>query len=512
MVNLGELVFSIIAEDKASTTVGAAAAKIGQSAMAIGAGITAVGGAATLLIDRNREMDASFRTTALSMGVPAEAVKELARSLQSVDSPIAEVSATLDILARSGMDNVESMGQTASAFDTLADGIGVNADTLTDAMVPAFAALNIELEDAPQYVDGLATTFRTANVDLDDFTRMMERVGPELGEMGLGLQDVEAILMALAKKGITGRTAIRELNEAIDESGGSSAALYRSLGITNTELGTYNTKLANSAGAAQEFADAQNSAFGTVDKLGFELDKLGQYAGDMLAPFEGVATACLAIGPAMTIAGSAASLLDNEMMVKLFPSLGKVVTGITGAGGLVPALGSLTTSVGLTSAGLTTFATAAAAIAVPLVALVGTCALLGPAVDAAADAWVKFLGGTYDTTAALEGVEEQYDITTGAVVRYADEQTEAAIIAADASLKYDSFGTVIEESAESIAVAEQAYDEFGNAIEGTTGTIQTAVPIYDEFGTCIGEMAPDIRDADEAASDAAVSFDEWGNV
>lgn len=512
MVNLGELVFSIIAEDKASTTVGAAAAKIGQSMAVAGAAITAFGAGATLLIDRNREMDASFRTTALSAGLPAESIKELARSLQSVDSPIAEVSATLDILARSGMDNVESMGQTAAAFDTLADGIGVNADTLTDAMVPAFAALNIELEDAPQYVDGLATTFRTANVDLADFSQMMGRIGPDLGEMGLGLQDVEAILMSFAERGITGRKATSELTKAIEEADGSSAKLYKSLGITSDELAGYNTKLDNSAGAAQEFADAQNSAFGTVDKLGFELDKLGQYAGDMLAPFEGVATACLAIGPAMTIAGSAASLLDNEMMVKLFPSLGKVVTGITGAGGLVPALGSLTTSVGLTSAGLTTFATAAAAIAVPLVALVGTCALLGPAVDAAADAWVKFLGGTYDTTAALEGVEEQYDITTGAVVRYADEQTEAAIIAADASLQYDGITGAIIENAEAIAVAEQAYDEFGNAIEGTTGTIQTAVPIYDEFGTCIGEMAPDIRDADEAASDAAVSFDEWGNV
>jgi hypothetical protein len=512
VVNLGELVFSIIAEDKASTTVGAAAAKIGQSMAVAGAAITAFGAGATLLIDRNREMDASFRTTALSAGLPAESIKELARSLQSVDSPIAEVSASLDILARAGMDNVDSMGQTASAFDTLADGIGVNADTLTDAMVPAFAARNIELEDAPQYVDGLATTFRTANVDLADFSQLMTRVGPDLGEMGLGLQDVETILMALAEKGITGRKAMSELSKAIEESGGSSAALYRSLGITNAELGTYNTKLANSTGAAQEFADAQNSAFGTVDKLGFELDKLGQSAGDMLAPFEGVATACIAVGPAMTAAGSAASLLDNEMMMKLFPSLGKVVTGITGAGGLVPALGAFTTSLGLTSAGLTTFATAAAAIAVPLVALVATCALLGPAIDAAGQAWIGFLGATKDTTAAVAGVEEQYDETTGAVIRYADAQTEATMIAADAAVTYDEFGTIITESAAGLSTAAQEYDEFGNAIETTNGSVAAAVPIYDEFGVQVGEMVPNIRDADTAAADATVSFDEWGNA
>ena len=513
MVNLGELVFSIIAEDKASGTVGAVAAKIGQEVAAAGAAITAFGAGATLLIDRNREMDASFKTTALSMGVPAEAVKELARSLQSVDSPIAEVSASLDILARAGMDNVESMGQTASAFDTLADGIGVNADTLTDAMVPAFAALNIELEDAPQYVDGLATTFRTANVDLADFSQMMGRVGPDLGKMGLGLQDVEAILMSFAERGITGRKATSELTKAIEEADGSSAKLYKSLGITSDELAGYNTKLENSAGAAQEFADAQNSAYGTVDKLGFELDKLGQAAGDLLAPFEGVATAALAVGPAMTAAGSAASLLDSKMMMKLFPSLGKVVTGITGAGGLVPALGQLVPSLGnlapvattaaasvddiaiavaglnptlvanataatTASTGLAGFATAAAAIAVPLVALVGTCALLGPAIDTVGQAWIRFLGAT--PASEIENLNEAWDDYSQTVITVATEQEKAAQIAAEASIQYDTVTGALIENAEAIAVAEVQYDEVTGAIIENADALGGIVIQYDE--------------------------------
>lgn len=510
MVNLGELVFSIIAEDKASTTVGAAAAKIGQAAAVAGAAVTAFGAGATLLIDRNREMDASFKTTALSMGVPAEAVKELARSLQSVDSPIAEVSASLDLLARAGMDNVDSMGQTASAFDTLADGIGVNADTLTDAMVPAFAALNIELEDAPQYVDGLATTFRTANVDLADFSQMMGRVGPDLGEMGLGLQDVEAILMSFAERGITGRKATSELTKAIEEADGSSAKLYKSLGITSDELAGYNTKLDNSAGAAQEFADAQNSAFGTVDKLGFELDKLGQAAGDLLAPFEGVATAALAAGPAMTAAGSAASLLDNEMMVKLFPSLGKVTTGITGAGGLIPALAGIVPSAAGASTALTGVATAAGAVAIPLAALVATCALLGPAVDTVGQAWIRFLGAT--PASEIENLNEVWDDYSQTVITAATEQEKAAQIAAEASIQYDTVTGALIENAGALSTVEQAYDDFGNAITESNDAVAGSVIIYDEMGQIVGEMAPKIDEAATAAGDAAASFDEWGNA
>jgi hypothetical protein len=523
VVNLGELVFSIIAEDKASTTVGAAAAKIGQAAAAAGAAITAFGAGATLLIDRNREMDASFKTTALSMGVPAEAVKELARSLQSVDSPIAEVSASLDILARAGMDNVESMGQTASAFDTLADGIGVNADTLTDAMVPAFAALNIELEDAPQYVDGLATTFRTANVDLADFSQMMGRVGPDLGKMGLGLQDVEAILMSFAERGITGRKATSELTKAIEEADGSSAKLYKSLGITSDELAGYNTKLENSAGAAQEFADAQNSAYGTVDKLGFELDKLGQAAGDLLAPFEGVATAALAVGPAMTAAGSAASLLDNEMMVKLFPSLGRVVTGITGAGGLVPALGAFTTSLGLTTAGMTSFAVAAAGVLLPLAAIAAAFLYLesvrpepgawAPPEEAIAgynsmgEAIVKGTGDMERLNAEVAAGIPQYDAVTGAVQEFASAEEKAAIIAADATraveentaavndgmLIYDDAGQIIGQMGEDLGAVAVQYDEVTGAIK------DMASPIVDTLNPALRDMAGYFREASDEA-------------
>lgn len=150
---------------------------LAPAAAVAGAGIAALGVAAVGLIDNNRAMDASFKTTALSMGVSETSVKDLARGLQSVDSPIEEVAATLDVLARAGMTNVDSMGQTASAFDTLADATGQNADTLTSALVPAFKALGIPLEEAPGQVDGLATMFRKRFQSL--FSWMMVSNSPD---------------------------------------------------------------------------------------------------------------------------------------------------------------------------------------------------------------------------------------------------------------------------------------------------------------------------------------------
>lgn len=51
MVNLGELIFSIIAEDKASTTVGKAAANIGKAAQTAGLAMTGIGVGAKVMAD-----------------------------------------------------------------------------------------------------------------------------------------------------------------------------------------------------------------------------------------------------------------------------------------------------------------------------------------------------------------------------------------------------------------------------------------------------------------------------
>jgi hypothetical protein len=403
MVNLGDLVFSIICEDKASTTVGDAAAKIGSALTTAGAAVTAFGGAATLLIDDGRKMDASFRTTALSAGLPAEAIKGLARDLQSVDSPISEVAATLDVLSRAGMNNVEAMGATASAFDTLADGIGVNADTLTSAMVPAFNALNVELSDAPQYIDGLSVMFRKSNVDLSDFSSMVQRMGPDLGQMGLGLNDVSAILMAFAERGITGRKATTELTQAINAADGDVSKLYASLGIAESELAGYRDQMGNAAGAAQQFADAQNSSFGTLDKIGFELTKVKQKITDAITPFEGLAAAALGIGPAMMGAGQAMNLLGNETVQKMVPSLGKVVSSLTGAGGLMGALGAV-------GPAILTFATGPIGIAIAAIVAIGAAIVL-------LDSKFHFIGPTIEWFGNLfKGIGDWLGNTFGPII------------------------------------------------------------------------------------------------
>ncbi len=554
MVNLGDLVYRIVCKDEASAGVNAAAANISRAGLAIGTGMTAAGAAMVALTDGNRKMDASFKTTALSMGVSVESVKELGRSLQSVDSPITEVAATLDILARAGMDNVDSMGQTASAFDTLADGIGVSADALTDAMVPAFNALNIELEDAPQYVDGLATMFRTANVDLGDFSQLMSRVGPDLGKMGLGLQDVETILMALADKGITGRKAMSTLSAAIKEADGDTAKLYASIGITNTELGTYSQKLADSAGSAQKFADAQNEQFGVIDKLGFEFAKLAQTAGDWLKPFEGVGTALTIIGPALAGAAGAMEIYSAAQGLLAGTSLtaGGALAGFGTSLGIVaaeaPIVATEMAELGVSSAGagLAMMEAGAGANvmaeglpAAELTAAAGGGEFIGLSAGSAGAAASLATAGVAADTAAVGLTAAGIGAGEAAVGLGAAEAAAVPLAGAIAALVLPlglvAGGMLALDAAwkqngwykDDSAGIKQAFKDGKIAIDQTTGAVlgnaealSNVEPVYDDFGNAIGtitreavpgadalnDLSGGVRGAGSAAGDAIPNF------
>lgn len=486
-----ELFVSLKLKDEMSGPLDTAAQKtvgVGQkmrdlapAAMAAGAALTGIGAVATSLIDGNRQMEASFKTMALSFDAPAASVKELARSMQSVDSPIEEVVASMDLLARSGL-SLDWIDVVAPAFDTLADATGNTADGMTGALIPAFNALGIPLESAADHVDGLAVMFRKSNVDLGDFSTMMSRMGPDLGEMGLGLTDVEAILMSFAEKGITGRKATSELSQAIKDSDGNISKFYQSLGMSTTELSGYKTELANSAGAAEKFAEAQNSSFGVMDKIGFEFTKLKQSAGDLLAPFEGVATAALALGPA--IGG-----LGGIMSTDLLGSVKSVVGGLSGSGGLLGALGSGGGLMGVVSGAggaIAAFATgpiglaliAVAAIAAGVVLLDQKFHFLGPTVEWLGDIFEgigKWLGDTFGPI--IDGV-------IGFVGELFDTMDDGKDPIEDILGLFKDLGTWV-------AAAGKAFgDELGPAIKETASWIgQNLGPaLKDAFGV-IKDMA-----------------------
>jgi len=56
-----------------------------------------------------------------------------------------------------------------------------------------------------------------SKIEMEDWANLMRRVGPDLSELGFSLRDVEIAMLVLSDRGVEGRTAIREINDAIKE-------------------------------------------------------------------------------------------------------------------------------------------------------------------------------------------------------------------------------------------------------------------------------------------------------
>ena len=83
---------------------------------------------------------------------------------------------------------------------------------------------------------------------------------------------------------------------AADQSAGLQT-LYDELGITAEEVEGYKTKMADAEGMTQDFADAQNTQYGTMDKLKQKYEEFALSAGTTLEPLEGLGAVMAAGGP-----------------------------------------------------------------------------------------------------------------------------------------------------------------------------------------------------------------------
>lgn len=268
---------------------------------AIGASLTAAGVGLTALTDSSMKTNALLGTTALQLGISTVAMRELAIATANVTFPLSEVQASFDLLARAGMTNAEQISNTATAFDTLGDAIGLPASEVTRSLIPAFNAFNIPLENASENTDMLTHLMRNTTVELSAFANMVNRLSPDLATMDMSMEQAVAVMEALADKGIQGTAATLEFRTAVSSADGDVLKFYDALGLTADEIDTYTELVESSAGMTQEFADAQNEQFSTMDKIKHSLSEMTLKYGSLLQPLEALGPVMMGLGPTMVV-------------------------------------------------------------------------------------------------------------------------------------------------------------------------------------------------------------------
>lgn len=279
-----------------------AAKKLAGRLKMAGAALTAVGAAGLVLVAKAKKLNAQLSVTAINLGATTKEMRDLTLATANVTFPIDEVIKSFDLLARAGVTNQRVLADTATAFDTLGDAVGIPASQVTSYMVPAMKTFNLTAEEMAGKTDSLTYMTRNTTLSLADFNTMVGYTTPELVEQGLTIDDLTVALIHMEKQGYApGRVMTREFMKATTLAAKEQIPLTEALGMTTEEVIAYKVELEKATGITQEYADAANAQYGIMDKLKFMWSKLTFQIGSALVPFEAVFAAMAALGPVLLI-------------------------------------------------------------------------------------------------------------------------------------------------------------------------------------------------------------------
>jgi len=307
-----------------------------------GIALTGVGVGITALSESALKTNAGLGSTAITMGVTTEELRNLAIATANADTPLIEVTKTFDLLSRSGIKSTKDLSSITNALDALADATGNTTDATTEMMIPALNAFNIPLTDAGKHTDSLTYMMKNSTLGLEDFSAAMKRMAPNIQASGMSMDQVITVLMTLESKGIKGRAALTLLNagftameKATADGTDKTAAFNTALGITTEELAKNEVNSAKLTGTTKKYADVANAGIGTTTALQVEIEKLTLAAGTTLEPFNSLGVALAAAGPLMMALTQLPAMIGLVNAAMLFLAANPIVLVIAAIAAIV---------------------------------------------------------------------------------------------------------------------------------------------------------------------------------
>jgi len=343
------------------TGVSGALEKHKAAIMAVGAAFTAVGAAGLKFAADSRQVNAGLTSTGITLGKTTKEMRDLTLATTNVTFPIKSVVATFDLLTRAGMRNTDEIKKTATAFDTLGDATGSSAEQVADILLPALKSFGEQLPENANDLDKFTWLTKNTTVELSEFGSVMSYVAAYGKDLDLTSEDLIATLAALEARGISGSAATKVFRTAITEASKEGKSLNEVLGLSQTEIDGFKSKIDGATGSTQEYADAMNTQYGIMAKLKQRFSELTLQLGSFLEPLEPVLAGMTALGPMMI-----GLIYSLPIVAKGFHSLAAGITAVKAAG-----IAGVATSLGTIATAFTAIAAAAAGVYLAVSTLTG---------------------------------------------------------------------------------------------------------------------------------------------
>jgi hypothetical protein len=305
---------------------------------AIGIGMVAMGAGIEAVAQKQAGLTESTRKLANATQFSEGEIRTMATSLSNATFPLDSALELMTLGAQQGLESADALKAYAGFWDTVGDATGLGAEALAKSGA-ALAAVGIEVgnENALLGAFGLVTQESTATVQ--EFLDGIAKLAPEMSAMGISVDEAAVIMTAMERElGLTARTARTEFKEALEQSETGLAGVLEQLGLSETQLATYRTKLEESTGVIQANAEAHASTKTVMDKLKSSMGDLVFANGAMIEKASMLAPIFMAAGPIVAgfsgIVGFMTPIVHGAKlaMIGLNLSMGPIALVIIGIG------------------------------------------------------------------------------------------------------------------------------------------------------------------------------------
>lgn len=267
------------------------------------------------------------RKLAASTGMLESDMRDLIRETSNVTFPLDDVIGTMEAGRQQGLKTGEELQKFATFWDMVGDATGESAVALADSGV-ALRAVGIAAGDEAEALGAFGFVSQETTQDIGEFLTFLERTGPELNEMGAGVDEAAAILGVMEDQfGMTGRVARTEFRKAVSEADGDMGKMLDTLGVSGEQFDTYMGKVAESSGVIERNAAIHAESFTPMQKLQHAAEELMFRFGGLGEAASMMALPLMALGPAskLVTGGLGAMTKFAGVAGKAFLGLSKIL-------------------------------------------------------------------------------------------------------------------------------------------------------------------------------------------
>ena len=289
---------------------------------AIGLGIAAMGVGIEGLAKSQQGLTESSRKLANATGMSEQEIRGMATSLSNATFPLDSALQLMTLGAQQGLDSADALKQYAAFWDTVGDATGLSAEALAKSGA-ALAAVGIEVGNESELLGAFGLITQESTSTVQEFLDGISKLAPEMSAMGLSVDEAAVIMTTMERElGLTARTARTEFKEALEKSETGLAGVLEQLGLNESQLATYRTKLEESTGVIQDNADAHASTKTVMDKFKSTLADLAFANGALIEKASLLAPILMATGPVVAGFSGIMGLLNGITLTTTFSFMG----------------------------------------------------------------------------------------------------------------------------------------------------------------------------------------------